>query len=288
MTIRSAWNSILVLVGAGACTPGALGTLPRPSSPQPASPKLSVKVSDVGPWAFAYTSDTIRLQVNRSAAIESQTDSGIHREISTNNTDEILTLVVNADTVRYTATVDTFSTASQGLISSAAPVNLPVQISGVIDSASITPDSTNASTCDPVQSNLETDVRNVLVGFPRELVAGLVWRDSTTRTSCYATIPLRATVVRRFSVVGVTAFNGQTAVAIQRVDTISARGEGRQQQHQLVIETSGTGDATYLVSPELGRLLHLTTTQDLEFTIRASGRTSRFRETAKEEFKPVP
>jgi hypothetical protein len=200
----------------------------------------------------------------------------------------VLVLSVNADTVRYTAMVDSFSTASQGLIGNTQPASLPVQISGVIDSITAGADSTIAPTCDPVQANLETDVRNVLVSFPRMLVLGLTWRDSILRVGCYGTIPLRVTVVRHFSVVGKTSFNGQVAVRVQRADNITAQGAGRQQLHQLVIETIGSGAATYMLSPEEGRLLHLTTTQDLEFTVRASGRTNRFRETAKEEFNPVP
>jgi len=98
---------------------------------------------------------------------------------------------------------------------------------------------------------------------------------------------MRATIIRLFSVVGKTSFNGQAVVAIQRVDSITAQGAGRQQQHRMVIEAIGSGTATYLLSPELGRLVHLTTTQDLDFIIRAAGRTNRMRETAKEEFNPV-
>jgi hypothetical protein len=197
-------------------------------------------------------------------------------------------LTVNADTVRYTAMVDSFSTASQGLIGNAQPVSLPVQISGVIDSMTAEIDSAIGTTCDPVQSNLEADVRSVLVRFPRMLAPGLTWRDSILSVGCYGTIPLRITIIRQFSVVGRTSFNGQAAVGVQRVDSITAQGTGRQQQHQLVIETRGSGAATYTLSPGAGRLLHLATTQDLEFTIRASGRTNRFRETAKEEFNSVP
>jgi hypothetical protein len=252
------------------------------------TPQPSLRVSDNGPWAFAYVSDTFRLRISRTAAIESQTDSGTHREISTNNSHEVLVLSVNAGTIRYTALVDSFSTASQGLIGNAQPPSLPVEVSGVVDSITTGGDSTISPTCNPVQSNLEADVRNVLISFPRTLAPGLTWRDSILSIGCYGTIPLRVTVIRRFSVVGKTSFNGQAAVGVQRLDSITAQGAGRQQQHQLVIEARGSGAATYTLSPGAGRLLHLATNQDLEFTIRASGRTNRFRETAKEEFNLVP
>jgi hypothetical protein len=227
------------------------------------------------------------LQVSRSAVIESATDPGTHREISTNSTHEVLILVVVADTVRYTATIDSFSTASQGLIGSTQPVSVPVQISGLLDSLNIGTDSTVQS-CDPVRSNLETDVRNLLIPFPPQLSVGATWRDSVVRIACYGTIPVRATVVRWFSVVGRRSFNGQNTVTVQRADSVTAHGEGRQQQHQLVVDVNGTGTAIYYLIPELGRLTHLTTSQDLDFAIRASGRTSRFREAAKEEFSSLP
>src|SRR4051812_33099191 len=152
----------LILLATVACA-GSRPSRPVPPSPSPTQP--SAQVSDNGPWTFGYRSDTVRLQINRSAAIESQTDSGTHREISTNNSHEILALAVNADTVRYTATVDIFSTASQGLISSSPPVTLPVQISGAIDSVTVVADSSAVEPCDAVQSSLETDVRNVLISF---------------------------------------------------------------------------------------------------------------------------
>lgn len=281
---RNTQWSILILLA----TAGCAGNRPiRPASPSPSTPQPSPEVSDKGPWAFAYSSDTVQLQVSRSAAVVSQTDSGTHREISTNNTHEVIALTVSADTVRYTATVDTFSTASQGLISISPPANLPVQISGVVDSLTGINDSAVVETCSAIQSILETDVRNVLVKFPRQLTAGLTWRDSTVRIGCYGTIPMRATIVRQFSVVGKAAFNGQAAIAIQRADSITADGTGRQQQHQLVVAANGSGTASYFLGLEGGLPLHLTTTQELDFTIRASGRTSRLRETAKEDFSPV-
>ena len=277
-------QSILILLVAVGCTttrqPDTPG-LPGPVVPQPSGP-----MSDNSGWSFAYRSDTIRIRVNRSAAIESTSDSGSHREISTNNTIETLALAVNADTIRYTATVDSFSTASQGLIGTVQAVNLPIQISGVIDSL-LTADS-SAQSCDPVQANLEGDVRNVLVSFPRRLATGQSWRDSAAHTACYGRIPMVTMTVRIFSVIGQTSFNGQSAVAIQRIDSIRARGEGRQQQHLLGVEVRGTGGATYTLSTELGRLLHLTVSQELGLSVRAAGRTKLFHESVKEEFNPSP
>lgn len=274
--------AILLLVG---CTTGRK-PITSPSVPSP--PQPIIESSDNGPWVFAYRSDTIRYRISRSAAIEAQTDSGIRREITTNNTHEVLSLSVSSDTVHYSAAVDTFSTGTQGSIGSVPQISVPVEVSGVIDSISAAPDSlTSRPSCNPVESSLRADVRNLLIKFPTQLAIGLSWRDSTTATVCYGTIPLQALVIRRFSVVGKTSYAGQGVVAIQRADTVSAHGEGRQQQHQLLIDAIGTGAATYFISPEQGLLSHLTANQDIDFVIRTSARTSKFRESVKQEYSLV-
>ena len=280
---RIFWKSIPILLATAGCTTTQVHS---PALPGPVSPQPPERTSDNGPWAFTYRSDTLRVEITRSAAIESQTDSGTRREISTNNTHETIAVMVDGDSIRYTATVDSFATASQGQIGNVQPVTLPVLTSGTIG-AGVGADSTIQS-CDPVKAALETDIRNLLVSFPQQMAPSQTWRDSVVRLSCYGSIPMRATVVRTFSVVGRTSLNGQSAVAIQRSDSISAHGEGRQQQHQLIVDVSGTGTATYYLIPELGKLSRLTTGQDLDFTIRASARVSRFRESAKEEFSELP
>lgn len=286
---RSIGRLILILLLV-ACTTGRVPVSPptTPPFPQPAAPR------DVGSWTFSYRSDTLHYQITRSAAIESQGDSASRREILTNSTHELLTLSVVADTVRYTATVDSFSTTTQGLIGPVQPVVLPVQVSGVLDSAmlQLQPDSADtsstSSTCSPVQSSLMSDVHSLLIKVPVQLTPGLSWRDSTVRTACYAMIPMKAIVIRRFSVIGAAAYDGKSTVLIQRTDSISAHGEGRQQQHQLIVDVTGTGSAAYHLSPEQSSVLRLTANQDLDFTVRGSGRTSRFRETAKAEFSLLP
>lgn len=283
--IKSVHRSILILLLAG-CTTGRTPPTVPVSSPAPPPPR--VEPSDNGPWSFTYRSDTVRYQISRSATVESQTDSGTRREITTNNSHEALSITVASDTIRYTAAVDSFSSGTQGLIGGVQQVSLPVQISGAIDSTSTATDSAGpAQSCDPVESSLQSDVRNLLIKFPAQLTPGLTWRDSTMRTACYGTIPMKARVIRKFSVLGRTSYNGESTVAIQRMDSVTAHGEGRQQQHRLVTDAVGTGSATYYLSPEQNLLVHLTTAQNIDFAIQASGRTNRLREIAKQEYNLV-
>lgn len=273
-----------ILLATACATGGPVTTAGGPSIPQPI-----IQPADRGPWNFSYRSDTLRYQVNRSAAIESQVDSGVHREISTNNTHEILSLVVLGDTVRYTAAVDSFSTANQGLVGSVQPVSLPVEISGFIDSLGLNTDSTATDEhCNPVQSSLESDIRNLLISLPPQLSPGTSWRDSTLAITCLGSVPARATIIRRFLVVGATSYANESAIAIQRTDSISAEGEGRQHQHQLTIAISGTGSATYYISTTRSRLVHLATSEDLSFIVKSASRTDHLHESVKEEFTLLP
>jgi hypothetical protein len=213
----------------------------------------------------------------------------MHREISTNNTHENVSLVVTGDTVRFTATVDSFSTANQGLVGPVPPISLPVQVSGIVDSLGLDMDSTvTDQQCSAVQSSLESDVRDLLISLPPQLTPGSSWRDSTVTTACLGSVPATAIIIRRFVVAGATSYANESAISIQRTDSISAQGEGRQQQHQLHIEVNGTGSATYQFSTQRNRLVHLVTSEELSFVVKSARRTDLLRESVKEEFSLLP
>jgi len=278
------FRSIVILLATACTTGGRVATPSSPSVPEPI-----IQPTDHGPWAFSYRSDTLHYQISRSAAIESEGDSAVHREISTNNSHEIVSLFVAGDTVRYTAVVDSFSTANQGAIGPVQPVTLPVQVSGVVDSLGLNVDSTATDEqCNAVQSSLESDIRNLLISLPAQLSPGTSWRDSTVTATCVGSVPAKAIIIRRFLVVGASSYANESAIAIQRTDTISGLGVGRQHQHQLNIEISGTGSATYYISTERNRLVYLATSQDLSFVVRSSSRADHLRESAKEQFILVP
>jgi len=86
---------------------------------------------------------------------------------------------------------------------------------------------------------------------------------------------------------GESVYEGVRVLVVQRNDTIQAEGEGAQQQHRLMLSANGMGSATYYIDISSGRILHLSVGQDLDLSITASGRTTRFRQTAKEEFTLV-
>ena len=185
--------------------------------PSPALPNPVPLPPTAGSWTFNYASGAISYQISRTAAIESQTDSGAHREISTNSTHELVTLEPAGDTIRFTAAVDTYSSTTQGAIGPAQVMQLPVQLSGtfVNDSLVLSSDSATEK-CNPVSSALSADLHNLLLHFPAQLSQGSNWRDSVELKACQAMIPTTVRITRSFIVSGEAAYQGHSVLLVQR------------------------------------------------------------------------
>ena len=268
-----------------ACAPSAVQ---RPVQPTPLPPLPSPMPSTVGGWTINRSSGAVSYQISRTAAIESQSDPNPHREISTNMAREHVTLDLTGDTIRFTAIMDTSSTTTQGIIGPVQPVRLPVQLSGVQigDTLTISTDTTTER-CDPVSSVLSADLHNLLVGFPIQLSQGSSWRDSLELGTCQGMIPTTVHIVRSYVVSGEASYQGLPVVVVQRQDSIRAHGEGAQQQHRVILDASGTGNATYYLNPQNGFVLRLNTEQNLDLVITTSGKISRFRESSTQNFSSV-
>jgi len=273
-----------VLITTG-CAPSAVQ---RPIQPTPLPPLPSPVPPAAGGWTINRSSGAISYQISRSAAIESQSDSNPHREISTNTAREHVTLDLAGDTIRFTAIMDTSSTTTQGIIGPVQTVRLPVQLSGlrIGDSLTISTDSTTER-CDPVSSALSADLHNLLVGFPVQLSQGSSWRDSLELTTCQGMIPTKVHIARSYVVSGEASYQGLPAVVVQRQDSIHAHGEGAQQQHRVILDATGTGNAIYYLNPQSGFILRLNTEQNLDLAITASGKISHFRESSAQNFSSV-
>ncbi len=270
-----------------ACTTSPVPhTGPLPASPSPSAPTPTPAAGVQGPWSFGYAVGSTSYQITRSAAIESQSDSGTHREISTNTTHELLTLEpAGGDTIRFTAVIDTFSTTTQGVIGPVQPVRLPTQFSGmfVADSLMFATDSLSAK-CDPASSALMGDLRNLIVHFPAQLQQGTSWRDSVELRGCQAMIPTTVQIVRSYLVLGETNYQGEAMLTLQRTDTVRAHGDGAQQQHRLTLDATGTGTALYHLRSTDGHVAHLSVGQNLTIEITTSGGIHHFKQSSKQEF----
>jgi len=284
---RAGWVLLVsVLIGCGS-TRAAPPALPTPTLPPPPI----VTTPSASFWTFNYVAGTTRYQISRSAAIESQSDSANNREVSTNITHELITLVpVSGDSgISFTAVVDTFSTATQGLVGPAQLVQLPVQVEGVFAAGKLTIKSDSSTgKCNPISSVLVSDLHNLLTQFPTPLSQGQIWQDSVSTTGCQAAIPTTSQLVRSFVVSGEAIYEGQPVLLVQRSDSIRGRGEGAQQQHRLTLEASGTGRAVYYLNTKDGRVVRLTTQQELSLAITTSAKAYEFKQTSGQDFRLVP
>ena len=273
---------ITYLAGCSSSNPPVAG---RPMPPEPTPVPVP---SSATSWTFSFTPGAVAYRISRNAAIEDGTDSLAHREISTNSTYESLTLQPAGDTIAFTAVIDTFSITTQGAIGPVQAVELPIQVSGarIGDSLVVSSDSLSEK-CSPVTSALITDLHNLLPHFPTSLSVSTSWDDSTSILGCQGLIPTRSHIVRSYRVMGESMYEGGRVLAVQRNDMIQAEGEGTQRQHRLMLGANGTGTATYYLDTVSGRILHLSASQELSLSITASGKTSHFRQTAKQEFALV-
>jgi len=97
-------------------------------------------------------------------------------------------------------------------------------------------------------------------------------------------IPTTAQIIKSYLVFGVVEYQGSSVLVVQRADTVRARGEGAQQQHRITIDVNGTGNATYYIDLKDQSITRVVSDEDLNFTIVATGRTNRFRQSLKQDF----
>ena len=240
-----------------------------------------------GGWTFRYSPGTSSYRTTRVASIESREDSGSHREISTNTTYESIVLDPDSASGRVHVIVvaDSFATTTQGRIGAVQPVSLPVKVTASLgDSGVVVEAPGEGEKCNSAGSTLASDLRNLLPRFPQGAVSGMSWSDSVRTNGCQAGIPTVFDLRRVFVVSGVMTENSNPVLVVLRTDTISALGEGAQLQHRIALRSEGTGRATYYLDLAAGKVLRLTTGQNLILSFSASGRKGSFLETSQQEF----
>jgi hypothetical protein len=95
-------------------------------------------------------------------------------------------------------------------------------------------------------------------------------------------------MARSFIVSGEAVYEGRPVLLIQRSDTIQAHGEGAQQQHPLKLDATGTGSAVYYLDTSGGRVVRLTTGQELVLTVTTSSKPYHFKQSSTQDFRLLP
>jgi hypothetical protein len=145
-----------------------------------------------------------------------------------------------------------------------------------------------ADSCTLVKSALRTDLHNLIVAFPAELLPGLAWKDSVELRGCQTGVPTLSQVSRSFLVTGDTAYQGKQVVIVTRADSVKVRGEGGLQQHRVTLSATGSGKAVYYLNADTGRVVRLAVSQGMVFELTTVERRSHFRQTSIQEFTLAP
>ena len=273
--------------------PSTSAPRPTPLPTQPVEPALapSVDSTSQGPWMFTYHAGRTTYIVRRTATIQradsiSSRDTTSKNTTSTNITREAFTFEPGDGGIRITASVDSFTSVPSN---PATPPNLHPQISAVLTADALTIDShSDTVVCNPINSALTTDTRNLVVAFPDSLTPGLAWKDSVDIRGCQAGIPTSGQVIRSFLVKG--ELPGQERVALQviRSDTVHLNGEGGLQRHRVSIHAIGTGTATYYLDVMTGQLFRLEISQVLSVDVITLAGQSQFQQHLDQEFLISP
>jgi len=274
---------VLACAGSRAPSPGTSTTTPNQSGVRPST----IPGSPGGPWSFSFSTGIHAYRISRTALITSGSDLATHQEASSNITHEVLTTEPSGEGegISFRAVVDTFTLATQGLIGAAQPVQLPIRLSGTFSAAGLTINERDSvGSCNPINSIITTDLYNLLESFPSQLSRGMTWRDSAETKGCHGAIPTMTQTVSTFVVSAGITYEGEPLLAVQRIDTSRARGEGAQGQHRIAIEGTGTGSALYYLNSTSGGIVRLTTDHSIRISITASGRVYPFTQNLKQEF----
>ena len=282
---RTGWIFLVYLLIGCSSTRTSPPGAPTPTLPPPPV----VGTPSASSWTFNYAPGVSRYQISRNATIESLSDSVNNREVSTNVTNELVTLMPTDSGVSFTAVADSFFTTTQGMIGPAQPVQLPVQVEGAFTDGKVNVKAdTSTGKCNPVSSALVSDLHNLLTGFPSQLSQGQVWQDSVSASGCQAGIPTTSRTIRSYIVSGEAIYEGQPVLLVQRSDSILGRGEGAQQQHRLTLDATGTGNAIYYLDTKDGRIVRFTSEQELNLTITTSVGAREFKQSSRQDFRLAP
>ncbi|MEO7218018.1 MAG: hypothetical protein ABI026_07475 [Gemmatimonadaceae bacterium] len=153
--------------------------------------------------------------------------------------------------------------------------NATITVSASGDVQVLDPAVAQPSACDP-NTTLITLAQQLIPRIPNQLVMDNTWRDSTVTSGCRGLISITSTTVSNYTVIGDTTMNNTTMLRINRVDSLSANGEGADGQHRVSVTATGTGVGTVYLDPVTNRLTGLKQVQNALVSVTTSGRLAQF------------
>lgn len=265
---RSAPRAALWLfLAASACTvarvPSGPAPAPQPTSPAPTHVPAPQPVTTAqttrggGPWQYTPAAGTYSYVLS--------TDAQIDRVGASAGDTSAASRIFPPTTQRVTLAI--FSTGDVQLVDPPAPVS--------------------GAPCDAAAA-LATRALALVPRVPATLNAGTTWSDSSTTQGCRGTIPTTTHTQSRYRVIGDTTIGGLVALQVRRTDTITANGEGAQEQHRITLAATGSGSTELYLDLVSGRFLGSDQIQETTVAVSTSGRTERFLQHVRERATLAP
>lgn len=278
-----------------ACTLGlTAGCAPAPRSgpaPRPgAAPAAAPRDSLAGPWALRNAGRPRAAVIVQRAELRSRVDSTWRVDSVASRTALEWSVAVGRVSSRVLGMVRSFELMIAGDSGWRAPAGLqfPVTFAASIEAEGAQPhlELSPALLCEARGAAVQA-FRETWLAAPPLVQRGATWRDSTTYPLCRDGIPLSATVVRDYEVVGSAVRDGALVLEVQRRSRSQLSGRGVQFGDTVQVAGQGAGDATLFVSPDCGAVVTARGQSVLRLELRGRRRTQELVQTgALEIFTP--
>ena len=231
--------------------------------------------------ADSYAS-TIKTSVQQEGSVDSRTDH------FTTVTTYTLGLTRSANEIEFSGEITAFDLKSENANQAFIPLTqtFPVAFDGKISAHSLTVNRAGQTVSQiPCADSLLTMLSSIskdLVAAPIDLNSNEMWQDSTSMIICSGSLPLVLSTIRNYRLTGEGSFNNSPVLILERTEKILANGQGSQGQHQIVIETSGTGAGQVYLDPITGSLFGVRAKTQTRISIKSSGRIQNFIQTTEE------
>lgn len=283
----------LFTLGVTGCALTAKNSPSLPAEPEVSSEPVGVSVTrDEGTHRIWRTTPTEELQSYRSTiktTIEEQNTQENRKFHFTTSADYSLRLLRSTSKIDLSGTVLNFQVNADKPDSlSPSSFEFPMIFSGKIADHNIflRPSNSNKPTsllpCNDSLQILLSVINRDLVIVPTEISTDQGWQDSTSSMICSGSVPVDVSMLRNYRITGETIVDGMSALQLERTEKLLASGQGSQGQHQISISGVGTGRGQIYVDRVTGTLLSLTATNEIELSIKSSGRTQMFTQRSEE------
>lgn len=194
----------------------------------------------------------------------------------------------SSDTIFYSGSITSFTIQRNTQDSEPTSLTSPILFSGKLSNHNISttlfdPGSTQKQlNCDNIAQASLKSIQRIVIVLPTQISPGQTWTDSTSSPTCSGGLPIAGTVIRTFTTVGESQWEGVPALVLHESERTFSQGEGSQGQHQIVIRTEGSTNGQVYIDRSSGQFLAADIHNSTSVSIKSSGRVQHFTQTSTE------